>query len=363
MYKFNALKWLPISFLIVLGISLPLFTFAVSGYDLEWTNPYAWEIDLNWDVSKYLGAKGDFGPMAWPSMYGGIRPITFTTLNTWEPYRAYQWYVCDDNTFNNCGANYTIYFDENGFVVYPLKIYGSSPASGTTITDFESPSLSITYQGFDWDIYDGFVVNFRDDVIGVAAKSIQFLAEDLDPSGNGTEVINLADFEIDENGKWYLTALGFGADLDIQGGMFLTTRGYVDFWSDELVDPEYYLNINVAGLPTPYTFDEPETWYSENVLRFDSPTTFFTSFTDIFGPIFEKIAEFGNRILPMFNQTEAYDRGYALGEIFPIARGYISKIDMFFGGFPLASFLTYIILIMLGIFIFRIIMKFIPFLG
>jgi len=258
-----------------------------------------------------------------------------------------------------------LYFDDISDVenlVLEPTITGVSPESGTEITDLDT-NLTIEYSGFDWDIYDGFVVNFRDSKIEAVSNSKQFLKEDLDPSGTGEEIINLQDFGFDQNGDWYLTGIAFGTHLDIESGMFLTTRGVIDFFSDELVLTPYYLTINVEGLPSPYTFEGPEDWYDAHVERFDAPTAFFISFVGLLSPIFEKVGEFGTRVQNMFDQSEAYDRGYGLGEIFPLISGYIQKIDLFFGGFPLASFFKYLILTMLAIFIIRAVMKFIPFFG
>jgi len=243
-----------------------------------------------------------------------------------------------------------------------MSIQGLSPESATEITDLNE-NITIKYLGFDWEIYDGFIVNFKDDKIGGLGNSQIFLADDLSPTGSGQVEINLQDFGIDSNGSWHLTGLGFGTELDIEGGMFLTTRGYIDFWTNELVSPSYYLAINVEGLPNPYVFTEPNDWYSVYVERFDTPTAFFTAFVGLLSPIFEKIGEFGIRAQSMFDQNEAYERGYSLGEVFPIINGYIGKIDLFFGGFPLASFFKYLILTMFAIFIIRTILKFIPFFG
>lgn len=243
-----------------------------------------------------------------------------------------------------------------------VYIEGFSPASTTEITDLDQ-NITIKYYNFDWEIYNGFIVSFIDDKLGVVAESQQFLADDLSPTGSGQVVVNLQDFNIDTNGKWYLTALGFGTELDIQGGMFLTTRGYVDFWTDELVDPEYYLLINIEGFASPYTFTDPEDWYGVNVDRFDTPTDFFYDFVGLLTPIFEKISDFNLRSQSFFDKLESYDRGYALGEIFPLATGYVKKIESFFGGFPLIQFFIYAILTIIAIFIIRMTIKFIPFIG
>jgi hypothetical protein len=244
-------------------------------------------------------------------------------------------------------------------------LFGISPLTGIEITDLTA-TFEFGYSSFDFDTssgYAGFVVNFKDNKIGANANSIQYLKNNLDPSGSGTKIITLSDFGFDSNGIWKFTGLGFGTHLDIEGGMFLTGRGYVDFWTDDLATPDYTLLINVPTLPTPYSFSEPTAWYETHQSRFATPTAFFADFVNLISPIFENVGEFGVRAQEFFNKTEAYDRGYALGAVFPIIGGYIQKIDLFFGGFPLASFLIYLILVMAGIFIIRVVMKFIPFFG
>jgi len=321
----------------------PIITFDSTPY-IEW-----FQLTIQWD----------FGSMLYRAR------INENEWSNW--YHIYD--ACSNLGFRGLrlrtdGSGGQYYIDDIGEEAPPPpeRIWATDPESGSEITDLNT-ELTINYEGFDWDEYDGFVVNFKDYKISAVAQSILFNEDDLDPSGSGSEIINLQDFGIDSNGRWDLTGLGFGTHLDIEGGMFLTTRGYVDFWSGELVDPEYYLIFNVEGLSTPYTFSDPDDWYSVNAERFDEPTAMFSAFVGFISPIFEKVGEFGTRVQTMFDKNEAYDRGYALGEIFPLTDAYIKKIDKFFGGFPLASFFKYVILVMLAIFVIRAVMKFIPFFG
>jgi len=320
----------------------------------------------NWTWKEY----GDFDIGKWYSVQ--IKWWTEAEIFKWDFNFNFEGWATGGITLSPLSSN-VYQFYSNGINSFldtisgettppELEIKGISPDSGTTITDLDT-DLTIEYKEFDWETYDGFFINFRDSKLGIVADSIQFLKEDLDPSGNGSEIINLQDFNFDSNGQWYLTGLGFGTELDIEGGMFLTTRGYIDFWTDELVKTPYYLIINVEGLPSPYTFTDPSDWYSANVERFDTPTILFTSFVNLLSPIFEKVGDFGIRTQNIFDLNEAYDRGFALGEIFPLINAYIKKIESFFGGFPLASFFIYLILVMLAIFIIRSVLKFIPFFG
>jgi len=296
---------------------------------------------------------------------GGTGKIRYNcNFEGWSDWGNYGAFGIGDYINKLSIASYKLNYCDNlaGEFVPELEIIGISPNSGSEITSFDT-NLTIEYRYFDWDIYDGFIVNFIDNKIGSLGNSVLFEKDDLDPSGTGQKTIGLTDFGIDSNGRWDLTGLGFGTKLDIEGGMFLTTRGYIDFWTDELVKETYYLIINVEGLPEFYTFTDAPTWYGANVDRFDTPTAFFTSFISLMTPTFEKLGEFGRKTLTLFDSNESYDRGYALGEIFPLINAYIKKIDLFFGGFPLASFFKYLILLMFAGFIIRTILKFIPMLG
>lgn len=287
--------------------------------------------------------------------------IDGTTTTEWLPTYLNGWVdglnIIEIWADNDMGAG-VFYFDtlgENPVISEPY-ITATAPATGSTITA-TSDTLTIDYFNIN-SPYTGFSIAFLDNIIESNSQSILF-----NTTGSGTEVISLDDFGIATNGHWDLKGLAFGTHLDIEDQVFLTTRGYVDFFSEDLVDPPYYLIFNVAGLPSPYEFASPSDWYATNVERFDAPTAFFTNFVSLVNPIFLKVAEFGRQLEPIFNKNEAYDRGYALGEIFPIIGAYVKAIDIFFGGFPIVGFLVAIILVMLGIFVFRTIMKFIPFVG
>jgi hypothetical protein len=247
--------------------------------------------------------------------------------------------------------------------VYSLNphIVISSPASGSTITA-TNDILSVNYYDIDPTLYKGILLNFRDDKLHASTKSYDYKLATGD-TGNGSFSVNTSEFDFDTNGHWDLHGLAYGVSLDIQGGAFLTTRGYVDVFSNELVDPAYYLIFNVAGYQTPFTFDDWATWYGTNVSDYATPEPIATTLAGYLRPYFEKVGGFGSQASLYFNLNEAYDRGFGLGEIFPAVDGYIKKIDMFFGGFPLFTFFKYIIYTLIGIFVIRTILKFIPFIG
>jgi len=60
---------------------------------------------------------------------------------------------------------------------------------------------------------------------------------------------------------------------------------------------------------------------------------------------------------------QAYNTGVELGTFIPLYRDYIEGIEYFFGGFPLVQIFIVLVILLIGIFIFRLILKFIPFIG
>jgi hypothetical protein len=287
---------------------------------------------------------------------------------------TYNWLVSTGNTFQNitisgfcytgsyCASSVGRYVDNisnNTFSEPHIDI--SSPASGSTITA-SSDTMVVNYYDLDREIYNGFLMNFRDDKLHSSTNSYDFKMATSD-AGTGSFSIPLSTFGFDTNGHWDLHASAYGYSLEIQDGLFLTTRGYIDTLSGELVDPPYHLIFNIAGFSEPFVFDDWDTWYGTNVSDYASPTTFATTITGYLQPYFEKVGGFGAQASLYFNEAEAYDRGYGLGEIIPIILQYNSKIDMFFGGFPIFTFFRYLLYTMIAMFIVRTILKFIPFIG
>jgi hypothetical protein len=256
--------------------------------------------------------------------------------------------------------NYS-YVDTITSSVPPAYITISSPTSGTEITA-TSDTLSVNYYGVDPDLYNGILLNFRDDKLHASTNSYNYELATSD-TGTGNFNVSLSEFGFDTNGHWDLHASAYGYSLQIQDGLFLTTRGYIDTLTGELVNPPFHLIFNVSGLAEPFVFDDWDTWYGTNVSDYASPTTFATTITGYLQPYFEKVGGFGAQASLYFNEAEAYDRGYGLGEIIPIILQYNSKIDMFFGGFPIFTFFRYLLYTMIAMFIVRTILKFIPFIG
>jgi len=235
------------------------------------------------------------------------------------------------------------------------RVFGVYPASGTEITDLNN-TLTIEYEGLEG--WDSLYVNLKNLETGIFTNTRFFEVSDI--GGSGSLEINLLDFEIEKNGNWYLYANGVYQGYVYEGG-FLKGTGFI--WSEDLTDGLYFLNVNIEGLEPIFQMSDFNVWYSGNVEKFDEPTEMFTAIAGFFQPIFSTLGEFGNRITGYFETDKAYTQGFEIGKAIPMFSYYVGQIGVFIGGFPIINWLLIIILVLVGIFIFRTIMKFIPFLG
>ena len=253
MNNFNALKWLSISFLTLLGILIPLlYIFASTPFETNFNSynlgelvgqdswagnsGYSVIIDSNCLEGKCVfgnneneiwktGTNSDNGTWnfyLWLENKAGTYNLIFFYSNSLNMVSALNVYNTTDLKFRDTDNNYHLiksgieyeqwiditcqwtlavvrsmrcqYKDEpftdwfevenypvGAFSIYLFKdfkldyiselgyfpgpeILGVDPVSSTEITDLET-NLTIDYYNFDWDIYDGFVVNFKDNKI------------------------------------------------------------------------------------------------------------------------------------------------------------------------------------------------------
>jgi len=230
-----------------------------------------------------------------------------------------------------------------GFNLPPgLEFSVVSPASESTIEDIED-EITFSWSGWNFeDIWTEFLFWFIEENTGLATHRV--LYEPL--TENGQISFPFSDFEFEKNGDYYLKA-----------------RKSSVKYGQELIYPDYWIRIEIEGWE--YLFEMPdwETWYSENVEQFATPTAVFSGFAGFISPIFNKIGEFGNTALKFLDTDEAYDTGYNLGINIPVFSHYVDEIEVFFGGFPIIKVFLGFMVILIGIFIVRLILKFIPGLG
>ncbi|MCJ7789651.1 MAG: hypothetical protein MUP69_05620, partial [Candidatus Atribacteria bacterium] len=229
--------------------------------------------------------------------------------------------------------------------VPPPAISISSPASGSTITNL-STNLVGSWQGINHEIYPYIWLSFIEPQIYEHSKIYSFEIT----ADSGSFEIPLSNFDFTKNGRWDFRAM---AEYDANTFLDLSPIGY-------------YLTLDVEGLPSPFYFTNFEDWYHENVDEYADPSAWSSAMVGYLEPIFEKIGEFGNRITDYLDVSNAYERGFEIGGVFPVINAYVSKIDLFFGGFPIVFFFKWVILIMIGLFVVKVILKllsFIPFFG
>lgn len=237
----------------------------------------------------------------------------------------------------------------------PMRIWGHSPNTATEITSLGA-SFTAKWENIDPEIYDGIMIYFQNDH-GIASTPFY---QEIEAS-SGTIETDFEAFGLDKNGDWHFRGIGYYQELDTYGGMYLTDRGYVQKYTGNLVTPTYYIDLNIEGFEEIFYMTDFETWYGAEVEEFDAPTGTFLRFADFFSPIFDKIGAFAGEMEDIFNGDVAYDKGYALGLIIPLAKDHFEIIRVFTGGFPVFEFLTAIIVIMFAIILIKIITKFIPF--
>jgi len=311
-------------------------------------------------------------------VYEGTYPSTANLIQDWStgsPFNTPYINPVDISMFANpaiysevwlqlrCGHyGYPPTYSDN-YVYAPLYSNGStwsdvegrsititSPATGTTITD-TATDLVGTWAGIDPAIYQNITLSFDSNFIGEQSVAKIILVDDW--TGNFT--IPLSYFGLSANGQWDLKGNATFANTQLSD-MYITT--------DLILG--YNLIFDVEGFHTPFTFTDFDTWYDTNVANYDSPSAWASEMIGYLQPILEKIAEFGARIQDYLDTSTAWQRGNDIGSVFPVVNAYILKINIFFGGFPIAQFFQWGILIMIGMFAIKIILKllsFIPVIG
>lgn len=247
------------------------------------------------------------------------------------------------------------YFDFWNVPEVDADVWGINPISGSEITDLDT-LLTLGWEGLE--DYDSLYITFQHKATGIFTNAVVYDIVDL--GGSGEKEINLLDFNIDKNANWYLHAVATYGGYQYEGGYFLS--GYGWNWTGDLTDGDYYLDINIGGFEQMFGMTDFETWYGANA-KFDTPTDMFYAIAGFFEPIFSVIGEFGNRISDYFNVNESYGQGYEVGRTIAYFNYFVDEVSLLLGGFPILLWLMIIMLILTGFFIFRLVLKFIPFLG
>ncbi|GAH93161.1 unnamed protein product, partial [marine sediment metagenome] len=250
----------------------------------------------------------------------------------------------------------TFYFDEFGKEKGAGKVWGISPDSATEITNLGD---NFTFGWQDLDDWDTLSVVFQNRASGIFSNAKEYQVETIGASGEKT--LSFENFNFDRNGKFYFYAVATRTVLEVIEGMFLTGK-YSYEWSDDLVDPDYWIAINIEGYTPIFEMSDFEEWYAVKS-KFAEPTDMFFAIAGFFQPTFNKIGEFGNRIKDYFDLDEVYSQGYEIGKYIAYFTYFVDQISLFLGGFPILKWVFVVILLLTGIFIFRLVLKFIPFLG
>lgn len=284
------------------------------------------------------------------SGFGICSGLTPTNLETGIQPDDNGWHwvrICNYDPVTDCHYYPDLYRigDHNWASDEPSLLTIISPENGSTITDL-STNLVVDWSNIDHTYWTDIKIAFNDYLIGETSKIYDYTIN----ADSGEFSIPLSIFGISKNGYWTFNSV-------------VENATEINF---DVPNPAYGLTFNVVGLPTPYAFTDFDTWYSENVSDYETPSVWAKAMVGFLQPIFEKVGEFGNRITSYLNILTAYEKGFSIGSVFPVVIAYIGKIDLFFGGFPIMQFFQWAILIMIGLFSVKIILKllsFIPFFG
>ncbi len=236
--------------------------------------------------------------------------------------------------------------------VYPpgLRVWGKTPASGTTIVDLTN-KFTIGWENFElgttWDLIG---VGFYERHTGIGTDVLDFYPA----TESGEIVFDFADFGFTGSGIFDLAAAHCSSELNACRAP--------PYWPNILYPP-YWIEIADPELPPFYEMPEFIDWYDGKIIQFATPTAVFVGVAGFFQPIFSAIGGFGEATTGFLDSGEALVLGQGFGKHIPIYRHYIEGIEVFFGGFPIIRIFTIALLLMLTIFVFRLILKFIPGLG
>ena len=315
----------------------------IDGVDIT-INHNAWNsFEISWDTS--LGAYGKYDVLL-----NGNKVYSNLDMDDTDPYNT------PTRIRFRSNWDYNFYTDSyGGQIVATPTVELNDPASGTEITDLNQ-NIKVDYS--DLDDFDALYIAFKHPFTQITTEAVSYEIENI--GGTGQLEIPLSYFNIEKNGDWYLTAIASYEGYQFEDDLFL--GGYGSNWSDDLANGTDYLDINIDGYEDIFEMSDFQSWYAENS-DFDNPTDMFIAITGFFEPIFSRVGEFGSRITSYFQNDQAYSQGRDIGKAIPIFSYYIGQITLFLGGFPVIKWFMIGVLVLVGIFIFKVIMKFIPFLG
>lgn len=302
------------------------------------------------------------GAIWFPTCYDLFINITFN-MSDWfydTGYHYMVWFTDSTTTKTYIGYHRLYAIDENNwshsFTLDP-DIFALSPASMTAITT-EGNELAFGWENLD--DYNTMLVGFNSRLTGLSSDYISY---DIDDLVGGSTSISFDAFGIDRNGDWYFQGFASTLTPEIYAGTSFTGRYISETTGDLAFDDNYYFTFSITGYETLFVMETFEDWYAINSTRYDSPTNMFVAITGFFSPIFNKIGEFGQRIDDYFNLNEAYSSGYDFGKSIPIFGYYLEQVSYFIGNFPFIKWVFIVLMFMIGVFLFRLVLKFIPFLG
>lgn len=249
----------------------------------------------------------------------------------------------------------------------------SAPPTMGSVTISEPPSNSDITQSFD---FKGTYDKQGGDYNKIMVILEQWNASTTCPTS--TEAI-----EQEKNQGWFLyqSLPFFSNDLlldtgnftgeypnnvnDLRTGYYNCVRCYFINEISGIISDEqcrgYKLNIveNLTPYLPSYTFPFQgwDNYYSGHSDKYPSSTPLFSAMAETLSPLADRVGNFVVYVKTYFDVEQASAKGTALGQAIPIARGYLTEINNFFGGLPISDFVIFYLLSVAVIICYKIIYR------
>jgi len=152
---------------------------------------------------------------------------------------------------------------------------------------------------------------------------------------------------------------------DLRTGYYNCTRCYfINEISGTISDEQcrgYKLNV-IEGFSSylpPYNlpFENWDTYYSAHTDKYATSTPLFSAIASAISPLADRIGNFVVYVKTYFDLEQASAKGTTMGQAIPVARGYLTEINNFFGGLPISDFVIFYILSVAVIICYKIIYR------
>jgi hypothetical protein len=340
-------------------------SYIVGGYDYNGGLRPHWRLDfVNCGVS--------FCTLRWGTDFIGANIIGQYSTNTWHSGH-FKWQKNDNNfqfaykidEVENWSDWHTSYYSGTADYLDKFGFVGGGYYLDDISDDNSLGGIEITSPPNDSDISQSFSFEGTYDKQGGDYNKLMIILEQWNASST-CPLADTSEKEQEENKGWFiyqslpffsnnlLTKTGdFISEVnDLRTGYYNCARCYFINEITGIISDEqcrgYKINVIEGFNPylPPYNlpFESWDTYYSAHTDKYATSTPLFSAISSAISPLADRIGNFVVYIKTYFDLEQASTKGTAMGQSIPIARGYLTEINNFFGGLPISDFLIFYIL-------------------